>query len=112
MDKTGGAGFVLIEPSGERWRARVFVRRPLGGVRLAAEVTGSRGCVERIARSALSLLAGPDGEDLFVDFLGANRCRILGPAPTRGRPVPVQQPTGVAAELLSEPDDCDRLQIS
>lgn len=94
--QTGGAGFVLIEPDGQRWRARVFIRRAVGGVRLAAEVTGSRECTERVSDSAVELLSQPNGEALFVDFLSHNRCRILGPACTRRRPDPSEDPTDVA----------------
>jgi hypothetical protein len=77
-----GGGLVLMTRRGEKWQAEIFIRREGGGARRAAEVTGSLGCVELIAREGAALLTQDGGEELFLDFLRANRCRVIGPAST------------------------------
>lgn len=75
-----GAGIVLLHRHGDRWRADVYERTDEGRVRKAAEVVGSFDCVQLVAREGARLLSQPDGRALFVDFLSANRCRVIGPA--------------------------------
>lgn len=98
--KLGGGGLVLIRRDGGRWRADVFVRRASGGTRLAAQVRGSLACVQLIATKGAPLLEQPNGQDLFVEFLSNNRCRITGPVAARAAPFPADQPPDADLELL------------
>jgi hypothetical protein len=67
---------VVVSRTGDRWRADVYSRGAGTRGRLVAEVVGSESCVLRVAREAPALLQQPDGEELLVEFLSANRCRV------------------------------------
>ena len=102
-----GVGYVLLRRLGARWRADVYLSRPGKRPRLVAEITGSLGCVQKVAREAPALVAQPNGDELLVDFLCANRLRMLGPRRllSRGLAGGVQQPMGVDLELASLADE-------
>lgn len=96
-----GCGLVLLSRKGDRWQADVFERHG-AGARRVAEVVGSLSCVEKIATEAAPLLAQEGGRSLFVDFLSANRCRIIGPTSARSGPVAGDQPPDGLVELSRE----------
>lgn len=102
-----GGGLVLITRHGERWRADVFMRQE-GGARHAAEVVGSLGCIREVAEKAPPIFDQPNGEELFVEFLGANRCRLLGPAGARPPPLSAEDPTDADVEAARNAHELNR----
>lgn len=92
-----GGGLVLIARHGERWKADVFARRTHGaGVRHVAEVVGSLDCVQRVAQAATVALRQANCDELLVEFLRSNRCRIIGPVTARRGSVAADEPANVA----------------
>ena len=102
LGQIDGVGLVLIEQRGQRWAARIFLTRPSGGLRLAAEVVGSPACMALMSQRAIGLLSQPQGEELFLDFLRLNRCRITSVAggAVAHRQLSAEQPANANSQLF------------
>ena len=83
---------VLVRREGGRWRADVYSRLGGGRARRVAEVVGSLACVRLVVVAGAPLLGKPEGLRLFLDFLSANRCRIVEPASVAHRLLAADQP--------------------
>lgn len=103
-----GTGYVMLRREGARWRADVYLSRPGRQPRHVAEIIGSLACVERIARAAPALVSAANGDELLVEFLRANRLRIIGPRLARGLADSRQDPADVGVQATRDADEFDR----